>query len=87
MMATASDSATGTAEPGTGRTRWRRFAGLLTPVLLAVALMFVGVLTGSLPISVAAEGLMLQNTNTLTAEGPEIRIKPVGTRRVGGGQR
>lgn len=56
MMATASDSATGTAEPGTGRTRWRRFAGLLTPVLLAVALMFVGVLTGSLPISVAAEG-------------------------------
>ncbi|GAA5126033.1 hypothetical protein GCM10025762_53030 [Haloechinothrix salitolerans] len=32
-------------------------------------------------------GLTLQNTNTLTAEGPEIRIKPVGTRRVfsGGG--
>src|SRR5690606_15971033 len=24
-------------------------------------------------------GLTLQNTNTLTAEGPEIRIKPVGT--------
>ncbi|GAA4838854.1 hypothetical protein GCM10025787_19160 [Saccharopolyspora rosea] len=32
-------------------------------------------------------GLTLQNTNTLTAEGPEIKIKPVGTRRVfsGGG--
>lgn len=37
----------------------------------------------------AMVGLTLQNTNTLTAEGPEIRIKPVGTRRVfsGGGAR
>jgi len=36
-----------------------------------------------------AVGLTLQNTNTLTAEGPEIKIKPVGTRRVfsGGGAR
>lgn len=31
-------------------------------------------------------GLTLHNPNTLTADGPEIRIKPVGTRResVGG---
>ncbi|GGM60941.1 hypothetical protein GCM10012275_34980 [Longimycelium tulufanense] len=34
-------------------------------------------------------GLTLHNPNTLTVEGPEIRIKPVGTRRVvaGGGTR
>lgn len=36
-------------------------------------------------VGVAADesvGLTPQNTNTLTAECPEIRIKPVGTRRV-----
>lgn len=41
---------------GIGRTRWRRFVGLLLPVLLVVALMISGVLNGRLPISVAAEG-------------------------------
>lgn len=39
-----------------GRTRWRRFLGLLTPALLVVMLMVTGVLTGGLPVSIAAEG-------------------------------
>jgi|SRR5690606_21260641 len=39
-----------------GRTRWRRFLGLLTPALIVVMLMVSGVLTGGLPVSIAAEG-------------------------------
>lgn len=44
--------ATGTA----GHTRWRRFLGLLTPTLVAVVLMVIGVLNGTLPIAIATEG-------------------------------
>lgn len=40
----------------TGRTRWRRFAGLLVPALAIALLLVVGVLQGALPVSVAAEG-------------------------------
>lgn len=32
-------------------------------------------------LSLFLVGLTLHNPNTLTVEGPEIRIKPVGTRR------
>lgn len=39
-----------------GQIRWRRFLGLLAPALIVVALMASGVLTGGLPVSIAAEG-------------------------------
>ncbi|MBA0124677.1 hypothetical protein H0B56_03890 [Haloechinothrix sp. YIM 98757] len=53
----ASPHADESAEPRHGgRTRWRRFAGLLVPALLIAVVMVFGVLHGVLPIAVAAEG-------------------------------
>src|SRR5690606_38339779 len=47
----------GEADPAiAGRTRWRRFVGLLAPTALALALMIIAVVNGLLPVSVAAEG-------------------------------
>lgn len=39
-----------------GRTRWRRFAGILLPALGAVGLMIAGVVQGVLPVSAAVQG-------------------------------
>lgn len=39
-----------------GRTRWRRFFGLLTPTGAVAGLMIVGVLQGTLPVSAAMQG-------------------------------
>lgn len=53
-VATPEDVAT--QPPRAGRTRWRRFAGLLVPALVIALLMVAGVLQGVLPIAIAAEG-------------------------------
>ncbi|SDU62719.1 hypothetical protein SAMN05216266_1426 [Amycolatopsis marina] len=56
-MATVSRHAADSgASVGGGRTRWRRFVGLLTPALIVVVLMVGGMINGVLPISIAAEG-------------------------------
>lgn len=39
-----------------GRTRWRRFVGLLAPTGAVAGLMIVGVLQGTLPVSAAMQG-------------------------------
>src|SRR5258706_9495485 len=39
-----------------GRTRWRRFAAVLTPAVAAVGLMVVGIANGAVPLSFAVSG-------------------------------
>lgn len=39
-----------------GRTRWRRFLGLMLPAGTVLALMILGVLQGALPVSAAVQG-------------------------------
>lgn len=39
-----------------GRTRWRRFVGLLLPALTVLTVMVLGVLHGVLPVSAAVQG-------------------------------
>lgn len=56
MAAVSRQATQADANAPTGRTRWRRFLGLLTPALIVVMLMVAGVLTGGLPVAIAAEG-------------------------------
>lgn len=56
MEATSQETDTGDAPVSVGRTRWRRFTSLMVPTLGITTLLFMGVLNGTLPISIAAEG-------------------------------